>query len=161
LQPPAYRGLKLTSADERRGGKPVKLPGPGRPEGGPVPDHIAFLYILAVPPSADCTQLTFSHQVQVTLQLWVGLCDLVWRFVTAPPLLGGPIKIFYRVPNPLLAALKLPTQLHLLPMLRSATITLLPLYAFAVPVVIFEVHCTLSQLSISDFAVRSLLKNYF
>ena len=160
---PSVPGLKLTSADERRreGGETTgawpSWRGPGaRPYCICICISQRYHYLATV------HKLTLSDHPQVTPQLKVSICDLVWRFVAPPPLLGSPMNIFLPGPEPALRSPKVPTHLHLLPLLRrSGTISLRPLYAFAVPVIIFEVHCTLSQFSICDCAVRSVQKNYF
>jgi hypothetical protein len=74
MQAPSLLGHDV-SADEIRG-KPVKLPGPGGPEGGPTVLHM-FLFFSVVSLFVHCrSEIEVSHSV------------LVKKLLGGPPLLG-------------------------------------------------------------------------
>jgi hypothetical protein len=66
------------SAEEMGVGDRYKLLGPVVLEGGPGPDYIAYSFVfLCSIIICRLYKLTLSDQAQVTLQMWVSLCDLV------------------------------------------------------------------------------------
>jgi hypothetical protein len=79
------------------GGSRYKLPGP---------DYIAYVFVfLSSITICRLYKLTVSDQTQVTLQLKVGLSDLVSILLAGPPLLRGEggEKIFSPGPEPALS----------------------------------------------------------
>jgi hypothetical protein len=65
------------SADESGKGGRYILPGPGRPEGGPGPDYLAYVFVfLGSIIICRFYKLTHLDQAQVTLQLRVSLSDI-------------------------------------------------------------------------------------
>ena len=97
------------SADER-GGSRYKLPGPGGPKVGPVPDYVAKVFVfLGSIITCPLYKLTPSDQAQVnpsasdnqSLRFIVKICS---RSALAAGK-GGGEKIFQRGPNTLSAAL--------------------------------------------------------
>jgi hypothetical protein len=87
------------------GGWALKITGARRSGRGP--DCVTYVFVsLGSITIRPLYKLTLSDQPRVTLQLEGRLSDLVYWFLTGPPLLGGGTeKIFLRIPNPLSVAL--------------------------------------------------------
>ena len=66
------RDLTVTCGTEEMAGKPVQIPGARRPEGGPGPVCVAYVFAcLGSTTICRLYKLTPSDQTQVTLQLTV------------------------------------------------------------------------------------------
>ena len=95
----------LQGAGER-GKASTNYQGPTGGRGGRGPDYVVYVFT-----SHDniiiCRlyKLTFSDQAQVTLQLRVGLSDLVLRFSACSPSMQGSKKFFYPGPKSALGGL--------------------------------------------------------